>query len=202
MKAKTLWLLLGAGILLIGCGKEAEQARQHAEKELQAAQAELAEARTAQANLQGEVDRLRKDNQELLRLRNEVRQVRDEKLLLQKQVQTAQSALVGAQAENQRVQAQAQAVAQAQAQALARPQPPGGDLANACINNLRQIDAAKQQWALEQQKTAEAIPTVQDLAPYFKDGIMPVCPATGKYTLNAMNAAPACSIPGHALPQQ
>jgi hypothetical protein len=42
---------------------------------------------------------------------------------------------------------------------------------NACINNLRQIDAAKQEWALENDKTADAIPTEQDLLPYFKDGV-------------------------------
>ena len=31
---------------------------------------------------------------------------------------------------------------------------------NACINNLRQIDAAKQQWALEKGKQATDVPTV------------------------------------------
>ena len=73
---------------------------------------------------------------------------------------------------------------------------------NACINNLRQIDGAKQQWALENQKAAVAVPTAQDIAPYLKDQVIPACPATGKYTLNAVSALPTCSIAGHALPQQ
>lgn len=72
---------------------------------------------------------------------------------------------------------------------------------NACINNLRQIDAAKQQWALEKSKTADAIPTAPDLLPFFKDGIFPVCPSGGSYTLNAVGELPSCSVAGHVLPQ-
>ena len=72
---------------------------------------------------------------------------------------------------------------------------------NACINNLRIIDAAKQQWALENDKTADAIPPAQDLLPYFRGGIFPVCPSGGGYTINAVGVPPTCSIPGHVLPQ-
>ena len=71
---------------------------------------------------------------------------------------------------------------------------------NACINNLRQIDGAKQQWALENKKTPGAIPTAQDITPYLMRGVFPTCPAGGTYTLNAVNAAPTCSIPGHVMP--
>ena len=42
--------------------------------------------------------------------------------------------------------------------------------ANAVINNLRQIDGAKQEWALENRKAASDEPTMKDLAPYLKDG--------------------------------
>ena len=72
---------------------------------------------------------------------------------------------------------------------------------NTCINHLRQIDAAKQQWALENDKTADAIPPAQDLLPYFRGGIFPVCPSGGGYTINAVDVLPTCSIPGHVLPQ-
>ena len=41
---------------------------------------------------------------------------------------------------------------------------------NACINNLRQIDAAKQQWALENGKKDGDVPTRSDLAPYLRGG--------------------------------
>ena len=72
---------------------------------------------------------------------------------------------------------------------------------NTCINNLRMIDGAKQQWALERQKTPDAIPQPQDLLPYLLNGQMPLCPGGGRYTLNAVSNAPMCSLPGHMLPQ-
>jgi len=69
---------------------------------------------------------------------------------------------------------------------------------NACINNLRQIDAAKQQWALEKGKQATDVPTWDDLKPYL--GRIPHCPAGGTYTINAVDEPPQCSVPGHVLP--
>ncbi len=45
---------------------------------------------------------------------------------------------------------------------------------NACINNLRQLDAVKQQWALEKNKTATDVPTQEDLMPFLRK--WPVCP--------------------------
>src|ERR1017187_7167534 len=39
---------------------------------------------------------------------------------------------------------------------------------NACINNLRQIDGAKQEWALENGKTNSVVCTVEDIKPYIK----------------------------------
>ena len=49
--------------------------------------------------------------------------------------------------------------------------------ANACINNMRQMDSAIQQWALEtgQQNTAVANDAV--VGPYIKGGEVPKCPA-------------------------
>ena len=46
---------------------------------------------------------------------------------------------------------------------------------NACINNLRQIDGAKNQWALEKGKKTGDVPTKEDLLPYLRS--WPVCPA-------------------------
>src|SRR5213594_2422806 len=57
---------------------------------------------------------------------------------------------------------------------------------NACINNLRQIDGAKEQWALENKKTQTDSPVDSDLIgtdKYIK--VMPVCPGAGTYTYNA-----------------
>jgi hypothetical protein len=72
---------------------------------------------------------------------------------------------------------------------------------NACINNLRQIDAAKQQWALENGKKNDAIPTENDLTPYFKNHQMPRCVAGGVYTIGPVGEPPTCSVPGHQLQQ-
>jgi type II secretory pathway pseudopilin PulG len=69
---------------------------------------------------------------------------------------------------------------------------------NLCINNLRQIDGAKQQWALENHKTSSDTPTKADLLPYLRR--WPVCPQGGTYNIGSMVETPTCSIPGHKLP--
>jgi outer membrane lipoprotein-sorting protein len=74
---------------------------------------------------------------------------------------------------------------------------------NACINNLRQIDAAKQEWALEKGKPNGTVVTEADIKPYIKldpNGNIPKCPSGGKYTIGKVGELPTCSIPGHALP--
>jgi prepilin-type N-terminal cleavage/methylation domain-containing protein len=84
---------------------------------------------------------------------------------------------------------------------------------NACINNLRQIDAAKQEWALETGQTAAAIPTPASLASFLGRGTAGAtinvaggtvandinCPAGGTYAILAINVAPTCTITGHVL---
>ena len=72
---------------------------------------------------------------------------------------------------------------------------------NTCINNLREIDAAKQQWALEKNATLDAVPTVKNLLPYLKNGVFPACPDGGTYSINSVEDLPTCSIPGHVLTQ-
>jgi hypothetical protein len=69
-----------------------------------------------------------------------------------------------------------------------------------CINNLRMIDSAKQQWALEMHKRNTDTPTAQDIAPYLPGGKLPACPEGGTYTIGAVGVKPTCSIPGHVLP--
>ena len=73
--------------------------------------------------------------------------------------------------------------------------------ANACINNLRQIDAAKQEWALENNKKNTDTPTQSDLTRYLRNGQWPTCPTAGTYTINPVGEAPTCSIPKHKLPE-
>ena len=69
-----------------------------------------------------------------------------------------------------------------------------------CVNNLREIDAAKQQWAIDKSKSLNSIPTVLDLLPYLADGF-PVCPAGGKYAIHSVQNSPTCSVVGHVLTQ-
>lgn len=68
-----------------------------------------------------------------------------------------------------------------------------------CINNLRQIDGAREQWALENQRAKGDVPTTNDLAIYIK-GEFPKCPAGGSYTLGSGTNRPRCSITNHFLP--
>lgn len=74
-------------------------------------------------------------------------------------------------------------------------------MTNSCINNLRMIDAAKNQWALENNKKGGDTPTASDLWPYFRNHQMPHCIAGGVYTIGAMTNLPTCSISGHKLPE-
>lgn len=170
-------------------------------QQLESLRSELAEAKAQQVPA-AEVAQLRKDREALLRLRNEIGQLRNEKQELTRQAQTAQSALANAQAETERARQQAQAAAQAsQAQSLVSVQnQQQAQLLNACINNLRQLDGAKQQWALENRKADGDVPSAQDIALYLKDQVLPACPAGGSYTLNGLGTAPTCSIAGHVLP--
>jgi prepilin-type N-terminal cleavage/methylation domain-containing protein len=67
---------------------------------------------------------------------------------------------------------------------------------NACINNLRQVDSAKQEWALEKGQLSTATPTDTDLIPYLgrSGSVMPTCPIQGTaYTINAITVAPQCA---------
>ena len=74
---------------------------------------------------------------------------------------------------------------------------------NACINNLRQIDGAKQQWALENKVSATATPGSSDIQPYLgrgNNGTLPTCPADSQvtfatsYSINDVQTAPTCQI--------
>jgi len=54
---------------------------------------------------------------------------------------------------------------------------------NAVINNLRQIDTAKQQWALEHGKTDTDVATLDDIKPYLRGGKAPASIMGENYVL-------------------
>jgi outer membrane murein-binding lipoprotein Lpp len=208
MKSLLSWILAaglcaGASGLFVSCkAKESEELIQLREQvqQLASMQTALEEATNQVKVLSDELVVLRGEKQELLRLRNEIGQMRTQ--------------LQGAKAEAQRAQAQITQASQAGAQQLQQlqnlqtenqalrsttTQVQQASLRNGCINTLRQLDGAKQQWALEHSKTADAVPGLQEIAPYLPGP--PVCPAGGTYTLNAVGQPVTCSIPGHALPK-
>ena len=64
---------------------------------------------------------------------------------------------------------------------------------NACISNLRQIDGAKDQWAIDQKKFGTDEPTAAAL--YGNDLYIkktPVCPVSGVYTIGTVATDPDC----------
>ena len=81
--------------------------------------------------------------------------------------------------------------------------------ANACINNLKQISSAADQFALEQgKKNGDAIQFPSDLTPFIKlnsAGSLPPCPAGGAYSDDRVGGQPRCSLgntvtPAHVVP--
>jgi chromosome segregation ATPase len=153
-----------------------------------------------------ELSKLRADNQDLPRLRNQVTQLTATNQKLTQQLQTILSTAKDQQTQLQRLTTENQQARAAVKEAGAAIQQADAEAARkTCINNLRQIDAAKNQWALENNKAEGAVPTAQDIAPYIKldaDGNIPGCPSGGTYTIGAVGILPTCSIPGHALPTQ
>ncbi|HBF33681.1 TPA: prepilin-type cleavage/methylation domain-containing protein [Candidatus Sumerlaeota bacterium] len=69
-----------------------------------------------------------------------------------------------------------------------------------CAENLQKIDGAKEQWALENNKTSTDTPAMSDLVSataansYLKR--TPVCPANQAYTVNNIGADPTCAWSG------
>ena len=74
-----------------------------------------------------------------------------------------------------------------------------------CINQLKMIESAANQWAMDHGKQSTDTPTWADLEPYLARSNMktvpPVCPAGGTYTLHSVGEHPTCSIPDHKLPE-
>ena len=85
---------------------------------------------------------------------------------------------------------------------------------NTCINNLRLIDGAIQQWALENGKNStDTVSKLSSLTTYLGRGGTGVingtapgavkCPSGGSYKAYTVNQKPTCSVTaslGHVLP--
>ena len=76
--------------------------------------------------------------------------------------------------------------------------------ANACINNMRQIESAKEQYALEKGLTNGDTVTDAEAGAYIKGGF-PLCPvgkAAKPYTIGVVGTKVLCTsgAAGHVLP--
>lgn len=221
MKTFLPWLLvllaLGGGWFFFNSGqsKSAEiTALNEQVAELEDLRAELEALKEDQVSAQ-ELERLRKNSRDALRLRNEIGQLRNQTAAVEQQAQQAWADAERAQAQAQTAQSEVQALSQQQAQAQQASAAStleqqlfaarhgltaeGVQLANICINQLRQIDGAKDQWALENGQPASVTPTTEHIAPYLQNQILS-CPSGGSYSLNSIGEAPTCNQPGHLLP--
>ncbi len=72
---------------------------------------------------------------------------------------------------------------------------------NACINNLRQLSGAIDQWAIENNHIDTIDVVDAEIFDYLKTGAMPICPASGGYVTAKVSDNPTCSILApHVLP--
>lgn len=68
---------------------------------------------------------------------------------------------------------------------------------NACVNNLRELVAAKNEWALENGKTNGTEVTANDITPYVQldsKGRLPKCPQGGTYIIGRVGEEVQCSL--------
>jgi len=193
-------VLAGLGVEYANNRKQAtDMAQLRADKEELQNRLSAEQTKTTQAAAESdELLQLRKDHEDLLRLRNEVRQLRDEKQQLAKQMSQAAAATPQHQQSQQQVQ---QLMAENQQLRAQSQFIQATNQINICITNLRQIEAAKQQWAAANGKPPGALVNPQDLAQLLPNKTMPTCPAGGIYTINPVGLSPICNIPGHQMPK-
>lgn len=203
LKRWFAWLCLALMLVAEFCLFRALREKDRAQTDLRAVQTQMAqmqqqldELKNSNAGLQAaEISRLRKQNEiytnRLAKALATIEELTSGVQQATQQLATARAALQLQQDHLQQLQTENRLVTDAGITIIHR---------NTCINNLRQIDGAKQQWALEKNKSTDDVPSADDLLPYLKDGVFPVCPDGGAYSINAVDAVPTCTIQGHALP--
>ncbi len=68
-----------------------------------------------------------------------------------------------------------------------------------CVNNLKQIQGAKRQWAQYEKKGPDDTPILSDIFGVVKFiKTQPYCPEGGEYKLGKVGEHPTCSHPGHS----
>ena len=195
------WVAIILAVALIATAaallpKQSRQKGQIAALENQVAQLTAEKEALEQKQAQAVTATESQDNLELVRLRGEVASLRP----LQKQVQQLQG-------ENQQLKTSMQQLQQGNAETAAlraQNQQLQGAMqakahADACIANLRNIEAAKIAWATQEQRQPNDVPTDVDLfGPGKPLPQRPLCPGGGQYNVGPVQARPTCTVPGHA----
>ena len=175
-----------AAVLAAGTGTYLVQQREanrlrNENRSLMEAQDKLSRERdialSAAAATSDEVNQLRKDRTDLLRLRSEVGRLRQQASELRAPVPAAQG--------------------QATVESQTLLSPEAG--LRACTFNLQRIYAAMQMYALENHVPDTNLITPDQIESYLKENQLPKCPSGGTYTLGRCIDFPTCSIPGHLL---
>jgi hypothetical protein len=168
--------------------------------DLESLQTEVEELRARVAISEDQVLVPKKDKEELIKLRGEMGPLRDRVNQLTREAELAKRNAEMAKSETAKVlqdsQNNAAAIATMRAEAQAQQNQQS---INICLNNLRQLDHAKQQWALENNTTAQSVPQPEEITHHLPGNVIPTCPGGGTYTLNDMGHLPTCSVPAHRL---
>jgi vacuolar-type H+-ATPase subunit I/STV1 len=172
--------------------------------ETETLRAEIEQIKKSQAD-STEVARLRLENKEVYKLRNEVAQLTKLKQQVARSIQqapTTEGTAFTPEQIQQLVRENQQLRSEQEEMQTLRERAHTTTILNTCIGNLKQMDGAKEQWALENRKNIKDVPTENELiGPGGYIRAKPVCPAGGIYSLNSVGTQPSCSIPGHVLPQ-
>ncbi len=137
-----------------------------------------------------ELERLRAEHLDLLRLRAEVTSLRQR-----------QGDMARLQSENQQLSAMRANQTQGSTEVVVTRDRDVIEK-NACIVNLKMIDAAREQWALENKQRTGAQPDFNAVNSYLRNSQAPICPANGTYSYNTIGEPPTCSMGptlGHTL---
>lgn len=73
--------------------------------------------------------------------------------------------------------------------------------AKSCVSNLKQIQSAKEQWAMDTKADSAGVPGEADLYGgdlYIK--VEPLCPSSGTYTIGSVADDPTCDYAGTVAP--
>jgi hypothetical protein len=156
--------------------------------ELDNMRAEIEEARKTHVD-QNELERLRKEGEEVYKLRNQIG-------LLKKQLAQRPPPMGEI--------ARADSQPQPPDPTAVEPETPQEDPVTKqqreqCIQNMKVIEEAKTMWAVANNKNAGDKATIADITTALPNNSMPLCPAGGVYNLNEVGIPVSCSIPAHSL---